>query len=187
MVKLPATPSRTAAEFRFRDPVKQGLWEAITSLGPAGMAALEAEISRQLAEGIARAEARRPGALALALVAAVDAQPAPRVYDIPQAVTGGKDLLREHMKAEGVRYDNGRIAALVWPRLRDEVLVQATLYFARIAARERFVRTPSSHSDRAHRIVEMLWSMLRVVDRAELEPTGYFDGSVYDVRPGFQG
>src|SRR6185295_6535161 len=49
-------------------------------------------------------------------------------------IIGGRYLLREHMRARKARYDDGRTAAAVWPEIRDQVLVQATLYFARIAA-----------------------------------------------------
>ncbi|WJR78773.1 hypothetical protein [Bradyrhizobium sp. NP1] len=185
MVKLSATSNGVPFEFYFRDPVKRSLQDAIANLGPAGMAELEAEIDRQLAEGIAQAEARRPGALALALASLVEGGSS-HAYSIHPGMTNGTDLLRERMEARGARYDDGRTAKAVWPEIRDQVLVQVTLYFARIATGERFARRPSAHSARGHRIVEKLWFMLRALDRAAPDPTGYFDRSIYDARPEFR-
>jgi len=99
-------------------------------------------------------------------------------------IIGGRYLLREHMRARKARYDDGRTAAAVWPEIRDQVLVQATLYFARIAAGERFVTRRSTPDACARSLLEKLWFMLKVFDRAAPEPTGYFDHSVYQRRPG---
>ena len=183
MVTLPTNNSEALFELCFRDPVRRFLQDAIANLSEAEMAKLETKLDRVIAEAVAIAEARRPGALALALAAVVDKQKH-RAYDIRAAVTGGRYLLREHMGARKVQYDDGRTAAAVWPEIRDQVLVQATLYFARIAAGERFVMRRSTPDACAWRLLEKLWFMLRVFDRAELEPTGYFDRSVYQWRPG---
>jgi hypothetical protein len=183
MVTLPANYSEALFEVCFRDPVRRSLQDAIASLSEAEMVKLETKLDRVIAEAIAVAEARRPGALALALAAVVDKQKH-RVYDIRAAITGGRHLLREHMRARKARYDDGRTAAAVWPEIRDQVLVQTTLYFACIAAGERFVTRRSTPDACARRLLEKRWFMLKVFDRAAPEPTGYFDRSVYQWRPG---
>jgi hypothetical protein len=182
MVTLPANSGEALFGLCFRDPVKRSLQDAIASLSEAEIAGLETKLDRVIAEAIAIAEARRPGALALALVAGVDGCRS-RVYHIRAAVTGGRYLLRERMEARGAQYDDGRTAAAVWPEIRDRVLVQATLYFARIAAGERFAQRRSTPDACAWRLLEKLWFMLRAFDRAAPEPTGYFERSVYQARP----
>ncbi|MCP4620649.1 MAG: hypothetical protein GY844_29940 [Bradyrhizobium sp.] len=92
MVKHHAAAAPSAA--RFRNPVKQAIWDSLEVLRRPELDQLEAKVDGLIADGIALAETREPGVLAAALVAWVDRW-VPRVYEIPVPVTDGRDLLRE--------------------------------------------------------------------------------------------